>query len=266
MPSPPVPATVVRLSDAIATLRKFYGRPQSLPTKDPFELILLENVAYLAPAARRREAFELLQKTIGTKPELILAATRAALERVTAYGILKSRFAAKLRECAQTAVDLFAGNLDTALHGPIENARRALRKFPGIGEPTADKILLFCGRLAVSGAGVQRPARTGPAGVFRRKTGVRAHVSREPRRGRRAIRKNSGLAGSALAAASARANALQARFAAVRAMPARRRVRPRHSLSGAGVTQSVRGSAVVELGQIRLELLQRVQIQIHHMP
>jgi A/G-specific adenine glycosylase len=140
--------TALSLSAAIAALREFYGRPQPLPTNAPFELILLENVAYLAPAARRREAFELLQQTIGTEPEAILAATRASLERVTAYGILKSRFAAKLRECAQMVVDLFAGNLDAAMQGPIENARRVLRKFPGIGEPTADKILLFSGRLA----------------------------------------------------------------------------------------------------------------------
>lgn len=141
-------ATSVPLKQAIATLRKFYGRPPPLPTRDPFELILLENVAYLAPAARRREAFELLKQSIGTEPQSILAASRVSLERVTAYGILKSRFAAKLRECAQTAVDLFAGNLDAAMQGPIENAQRVLRKFPGVGEPTADKILLFSGRLA----------------------------------------------------------------------------------------------------------------------
>ena len=146
MPSPAVPATVVPLSEAIAALRKFYGHPQPLPTKDPFELVLLENVAYLAPAARRRQAFELLKQTIGTQPESILAATRASLERVTSHGILKARFATKLRECAQTAVD--AGSLDSVLQGPIENARRALRKFPGIGAPTADKILLFSSRLA----------------------------------------------------------------------------------------------------------------------
>jgi endonuclease III len=141
-----VRATAVALSDAIATLRKFYGRPQPLPTKDPFELVLLENVAYLAPAARRRQAFELLTQTIGTKPAAILAATRASLERVTAHGILKSRFATKLRECAQTAAD--TQNLDAVLRGPTEDARRMLQRFPGIGAPTADKILLFSGRLA----------------------------------------------------------------------------------------------------------------------
>lgn len=149
MPSPGVLATAAPLSETIATLGKFYGRPHPAPTRNPFELILLENVAYLAPAARRRQAFELLQQTIGAEPQAILAATQASLERVTGYGILKSRFAAKLRECAQMAVDMFAGNLEAAMHGPIDNARRVLRKFPGIGEPTADKILLFSGRLAV---------------------------------------------------------------------------------------------------------------------
>jgi endonuclease III-like uncharacterized protein len=146
MPSPRVHATTVSLSDAITALRKFYGRPQPLPTKHPFELLLLENVAYLAPAARRRQAFELLKQTVGTEPESILAATRASLEQVTAHGILKSRFATKLRECAQTLVD--GGNLETVLQGPMERARSVLRKFPGIGAPTADKILLFSGRLA----------------------------------------------------------------------------------------------------------------------
>ena len=146
MQPPRVPATAVLLRDAIAALRKLYGRPQPLPTKNPFELVLLENVAYLAPAARRREAFELLKQTIGTEPESILAASRASLERVTAHGILKSRFATKLRDCAQTVVDI--GSLDTVLLGPIENARHVLQKFPGIGVPTADKILLFSGRLA----------------------------------------------------------------------------------------------------------------------
>jgi endonuclease III len=146
MPSPRGHATAASLNDAIAALGEFYGRPQPLPTKDPFELVLLENVAYLAPAARRRQAFELLRQTIGTQPQAILAATRASLERVTAHGILKSRFATKLRECAQTALD--AASLDCVARGPIEDARRALQKFPGIGAPTADKILLFAGRLA----------------------------------------------------------------------------------------------------------------------
>jgi len=90
-----------------------------------------------------------LKRTVGTDPAAILAARPDILERVTARGILKSAFAAKLRECAAIAVDEFGGDLDTAIRAPLDKAKRALRSFPGIGEPGAEKILLFTGRHAL---------------------------------------------------------------------------------------------------------------------
>lgn len=93
-----MPRGLLTLGEAVELLRKHYGPPARLPTADPFELILLENVAYLAPPARRREAFEQLKNTVGTSPSAILAAKQPVLEDVTGRGILKSTFAAKLRE------------------------------------------------------------------------------------------------------------------------------------------------------------------------
>ena len=60
------------LAEAVRLL-EHYGPPAPVPTADPFELVLWENVAYLAPPARRREAFEQLKSVIGTSPTLILA-------------------------------------------------------------------------------------------------------------------------------------------------------------------------------------------------
>lgn len=137
------------LRGAVAALRAHHGPPERPPTADPFELILWENVAYLAAPARRREAFEALRTTVGTTPAAILAADRGALEKVTEHGILKGTFAAKLRECATLAARSFGGDLDAAIRGPLETAKRALRLFPGIGEPGAEKILLFAGRHAL---------------------------------------------------------------------------------------------------------------------
>jgi endonuclease III len=77
---------------------------------------------------------------------VIEKARLSVLERVTARGILNRSFAAKLRECARIAVDDFGGNLDAAISRPVDEAKRALRTFPGIGEPGAEKILLFSGR------------------------------------------------------------------------------------------------------------------------
>lgn len=140
---------LLTLPEAVEVLREHYGPPLPLPTSDPFELVLWENVAYLAPPARRREAFELLQRTVGTAPEAILSAGREALERVTAKGILKSTFAAKLHECASIAFDKFEGDLEAVIRAPLAGAKKALRSFPGIGEPGAEKILLFSGRQAL---------------------------------------------------------------------------------------------------------------------
>lgn len=136
------------LGAAVRRLREHYGPPPGPPAADPFALVLFENVAYLAPPARRREAFAELQRTVGMAPAAILAAGPEGLERITARGILKATFAAKLVECARIAVERFGGDLDAATRGSLDAAKRALRTFPGIGEPGADKILLFLGRHA----------------------------------------------------------------------------------------------------------------------
>jgi endonuclease III len=137
------------LSEAGAALAKHAGPPEPPPTSDAFELVLYENVAYLAPPARRREAFELLRATVGTTPAAILAAKPKALARVTAKGILAATFAKKLRACARLVADELGGDLDAALDGPLDAAQRVLRKLPGIGQPGAEKILLFSGRAAL---------------------------------------------------------------------------------------------------------------------
>jgi endonuclease-3 len=137
------------LRDVVAALAKHHGRPEPPPTFEPFELVLLENVAYIASPARRREAFALLRDTVGTKPAAILAAKPKALERITSKGILAATFAKKLRACARLVVDELGGDLEATLRGPLDGAVRVLRKFPGIGEPGAEKILLFSGRAAL---------------------------------------------------------------------------------------------------------------------
>ena len=133
------------LREVVAALKKHHGPPERPPTVDPFGLVLWENVAYLASPARRREAFERLASTIGTTPQAILAAKRTDLESVTSHGILKATFAAKLRECARIAWEEHGGDLGAALRGDPRKAKQMLRAFPGIGEPGAEKILLFAG-------------------------------------------------------------------------------------------------------------------------
>jgi len=128
----------------VARLAKFYGTPKPPITTDPFELILFENVAYLVTDERREEAFNLLRKTAGTKPHQILAAANNILLKVVDLGGMQpEKRAARLREIALIAMNEFGGDLSEALKLPLPKAKKALQKFPSIGEPSAEKILLF---------------------------------------------------------------------------------------------------------------------------
>jgi endonuclease III len=130
------------LAMVISRLEAEYGKPKP-PPRDPWALILWENVAYLANDDRRGQAFHTLRKRIGIQPAKILAASDDALLEVTSFGIMAEKFTAKLRTCAETALREFDGDLSAVLKLSQSKARKALQKFPGIGGPGADKILLF---------------------------------------------------------------------------------------------------------------------------
>ena len=62
---------------------------------------------------------------------------------VAAQGILPQHQADKLKTIARIAVDEFGGGLEALRDQPLKQARKALMRFPSIGEPGAEKILLF---------------------------------------------------------------------------------------------------------------------------
>jgi endonuclease-3 len=136
MPSIPLPQIVDRL-------RAHHGKPRPPKLSGPWEMILWENVAYLADDEKRRQAFQTLKKQVGTRPEQILSAPDEVLLEVTRHGIMPEHFAEKLRTCARILLEEFDGDLGPVLKLPVAKAKKALQKFPGIGEPGAEKILLF---------------------------------------------------------------------------------------------------------------------------
>ena len=132
------------LQKLISLLTAHYGKPRPPITTDPFELILLENVAYLVSDERREEAFKTLRKHAGTKPHEILSASPESILKATKLGGMQpEQRVNRLREIALIAMNEFGGDLNPALKLPLPKAKQALRKFPSIGEPSAEKILLL---------------------------------------------------------------------------------------------------------------------------
>ncbi len=137
--------TRIGLRAAIDRLLTFYGRPPRPPAVDPFELVIWENCAYLVDDARRATAFKRLQRAVGLKPAAILATPLPALaDIIKEGGMHAARRAEKLHTAADIALDIGTAELRRAIKRSPEEAKQLLRRFPGIGEPGADKILLLC--------------------------------------------------------------------------------------------------------------------------
>src|SRR5262249_2608759 len=99
---------------------------------------------YPAMDASCTKAFDVLKKEVGLRPDDILAASEQKLTEVMRLGgILPELRAARLKEISALVKQAFAGDLRATLKKPLAEAKKALKKFPTIGDPGAEKILLF---------------------------------------------------------------------------------------------------------------------------
>lgn len=78
--------TASQLARTLRALRAFYGPPPPPISRDPFQLILWEQVAYLVPDATRRRAFDALRTRVGLAPREIFHAGQSRLTAITRLG------------------------------------------------------------------------------------------------------------------------------------------------------------------------------------
>jgi endonuclease III len=133
--------TIVVLLDKLEVL---YGRQAPSWPTDPYQFLVWWHCGYPASDITCAKGWTSLTKSIGIAPENILAASP---ERLTAAlkpgGMVPELRALRLKEIAMRVKDQFDGDLLSVLSGPVDRARRELRKFPNIADPGADRILLF---------------------------------------------------------------------------------------------------------------------------
>src|ERR1700674_4055460 len=119
--------STITFSKLVDKIQQHYGSPAPPPLTDPLELIIWENIAYLASDKRRAEAFATLKQTIGTRPEQILAAKHSALAAIGKAGILPDVSAEKLLSIAKIALEEFDSDLRSVLKKPLPQAKKALK-------------------------------------------------------------------------------------------------------------------------------------------
>jgi endonuclease III len=147
-----------KLHRVLDTLEKHHGQQEAAGPRDPYEMIVFVNCGYPATDASCARGYEALEREIGTKPDEILAAPKAKLAKwMRLGGIVPELRAQRLKDIAKLVNEEFGGDLKWSLEKLLREekdedkgirlAKRALKEFPVIGEPGADKILLFA-RLA----------------------------------------------------------------------------------------------------------------------
>jgi endonuclease III len=162
------------VNEILDTLENTYGTQRAAGPADPYEMLLYLNCGYPASDAACSKGFAALKEEIGVEPSDILRAATPALAKLMRPGGIQPELrAARLQEIARKVKVEFAGDLKNALKKRLRlekeqsgkgtrAAKRVLQEFPVIGEPSAEKILLFSKLTpvaAVPSAFVEVPAR-----------------------------------------------------------------------------------------------------------
>src|SRR4029077_4436284 len=109
--------------------------------------------------------FRALEKKAGLTAERIAAAWTKTLYEVTELGGMHpEQRVDRLKGIAEEAIAHGGGDLSQVLDLEPAAARKVLKKFPSIGDPGAEKILMFCGAsraLALESNGLRVLTRLG---------------------------------------------------------------------------------------------------------
>ncbi len=115
------------------TLEKTFGRIKAPRRSRAFDMLIHQNCGYPASEEACAKGWDALARDVGTSADAILAASKPDLVKaMRAGGIVPEVRASRLVTIARAAKA-----------GVDFRSRAALKKMPTIGDPGADKILLF---------------------------------------------------------------------------------------------------------------------------
>ena len=125
-------------------LESSYGPQEPKWPLEPYAFLIWWHCGYPASDATCTRGWEALNKEVGIEPHQILSATQAKLAHaLKAGGMVPEVRAMRIQQIAERVENEFGGDIRNALVGRIEDVRKRLKKFPGIADPGADRILLF---------------------------------------------------------------------------------------------------------------------------
>jgi endonuclease-3 len=133
-----------RATIVLRILRQEFTLPKWVKQqRDPFETMVTTVLSQNTADKNTARAFEALSKRFEITPEALAKADLGEIEdAIKVSGLYKSK-AKTIRKAAITVLEKCHGTLNPILSLPLEEARKTLIQFPGVGPKTADVILLF---------------------------------------------------------------------------------------------------------------------------
>jgi endonuclease III len=127
------------------TLESYYGTLHPTAPTDPYEFLIWWQCGYPPSEERCAKGWQAIIERIGIAPKRIISSSRAKLAAaLAAGGMVPAVRAVRLKEIATRVVEEHCGDLRSSLaSSSATQARKLLKTFPGIGNPGADRILLF---------------------------------------------------------------------------------------------------------------------------
>lgn len=114
------------------------------PTRgDSFKALIRTILSQNTNWRNEEKAYKCLEETIGVTPNTISTASfNDIAEAIHQAGMYNQR-SIIIKEVADKVLALYDGDLTQVLSKPYSEAREELMKLPGVGEKTADVVLLF---------------------------------------------------------------------------------------------------------------------------
>ena len=136
-----------RLDKLLDGLEDFYGDQQPSWPLDPYLFLVWWHCGYPPSDAACQKGWESLSSRIGADADRLLSADPKKLAlALKPGGMVPELRAMRLKEIAERVQNEFGGDLGAALTAmPVAQVRASLKKFPGIADPGADRIMLFGG-------------------------------------------------------------------------------------------------------------------------
>ena len=127
--------TAQELAALLEKLEQHHGSIGFAEPTDLYELIVYTNCGYPPSQENCQKGFEALKSSVGLATDALLAASEPRLTRaLKAGGIVPELRASRLKLIAGLVLEEFDGDLRKALGDP-KGARKALKRFPTIGDP-----------------------------------------------------------------------------------------------------------------------------------